>query len=272
MSPTPQQKMLLMGAQAMSRQQFINGIYRIIPEANIRFMHVPKAGDGTTSIDLSPNDYTITWDATIAGRLSALGNGVQQSYDGSTNFGTIADAAGLSLGNGVLDTACSFITLANVTDTANERHMLSKLEVAGAPAPREYQFLITTDDKLQLFISNATLGNNSANLKANSAIGQGAYHLFAGTYDGGGGATAANGMVLYQDAVAIAATATNDALYVAMSDTATPLTVGSRLSSGVINNPFQGSMALELLCQGVLSSVQLVVIKTLCNRYYRLTL
>lgn len=259
-----------MGGQAITRQAFINAILGIIPEASIRFMHVPKGGDGTTSIDLSPNEFTITWDATIAGRLTPLGNGLTQSYDGSTNFGRVADAAPLTYGNGITDIAMSGMVLVNVTDTANGREIIGKFEVVGSGI-REYKLSITTANLMQ-FSSWDKTNTIGATRISNSAIPQGSYHLFAFTYDGSGGVTAANGMTLYQDAAVIASTATNNALYIANGDSATDFTIGSILSSNAAATFFQGSMAFELMCQGVLTAAQLLAAKTLVNKYFRLTL
>lgn len=58
------------------------------------------------------------------------------------------------------------------------------------------------------------------------------WHLFAATYDATGGATAANGIILYVDGVAVASTVTNDADYVAMQNTNSDVLLGASLDSG----------------------------------------
>ena len=56
------------------------------------------------------------------------------------------------------------------------------------------------------------------------------WHFVAATYDSTGGATAANGIVLYVDGVAVDSTAHNEATYVAMEDTATKVRIGASYS------------------------------------------
>ncbi len=106
--------------------------------------------------------------------------------------------------------------------------------------------------------------------QSNAAITMGGLHLFGATYNGVGSTTAADGIVLYQDAAVIASTATNDALYVAMEDTATTPSVG-RLDVATGQN-LDGAFSLLAIAAGVLPLASMVAIKTLCNQFFRLTL
>jgi len=54
------------------------------------------------------------------------------------------------------------------------------------------------------------------------------WHLVVGTYDSTGGATAANGIILYVDGAVVDSTASNDASYVAMENLASNVAIGGR--------------------------------------------
>ena len=94
--------------------------------ANQRLLYVPNGTDTTTSVESSTVGRTITWDATIAARASALGNGYGQSFNGTTQYGSMPDADDMSFGNGSVDQPVGVLVLANVTDTAASRDFLTK--------------------------------------------------------------------------------------------------------------------------------------------------
>ncbi len=82
------------------------------------------------------------------------------------------------------------------------------------------------------------LRDNSAQatVSAHTANGQvsliGSWHHLAVTYDGRGGATAANGITIYIDGVAVPVTRINNPAYVAMENLTAPLQIG-RESNGL---------------------------------------
>lgn len=246
------------------RERFLGNLLAIMGDT--RLLWTPKAADTTGATDESLNARAITWDATVASRLSALGLGYAQSFNGSSQYGTIADQANLSFGNGTTDQAFSVVVLANVTDTALTRVLVSKWAPS---AVREWNFRILTTDTLSL-----TLEDQSAAVApvrtSNSAITQGTPTLYGATYDGTGGATAANGIILYQNGLSIASTATNNASYVAMEDTTAAVEIGTQDTHTA--NFLDGSLALVGVCAGVLSAAQMWAIKKLVNAFFGLSL
>src|SRR5688500_10685499 len=101
----------------MTRAAFIVRLIGIL--GDVRLLWLPKAADTTTSITDDPSFRTVTWDATVASRLSSLGRGTSQSFvAASSQYGTTPDTADLSFGDGAADSAFSIIAFANVTDTA----------------------------------------------------------------------------------------------------------------------------------------------------------
>ena len=253
---------------AAARMRFANRIRQIVGDANVVRLIVPARADTTTTTDLSKNAATCTWDATIAARLSQQGLGYKQTFaSASSQFGSLPDAADLSFGTGTADSAFSIVVLANVTDTAADRVLFAKYNVAGTL--REYALLVNgVGDTLQLNLYDESADTQPLRT-SDAAITMGATHLFTSTYDGTGGATAANGVLLYSDASAIASTATNNAGYVAMENTAAIASVGS-LAAAVAGT--DGTILMTLLCSVALSATQLTQIKTAVNEFFGLAL
>lgn len=254
------------GGDLLFRRQFITQIKEVVP--SIRVLWAPNRYDGTLAYtDEATGPRAITWDANVSGRLTKQGHGYLQTFDGAANFGSAPDTADLTFGNGVTDSAFSIVALANVTDTAAARNLLAKWNATGSQ--REYVFNVASTDVLVLNLRDEALAVTPFRA-SDAAITQGSPHLFACTYDGTGGATAANGIVLYQDAAVIASTATNQATYVATADKTGALEFGAQTAGTA--SFMAGSMGFALVCAGVLSLAQMVQIKGLCNTYFGLAL
>lgn len=246
---------------AQMRQQFEAALLAITGDTRLFWM--AQSGDTTTSTGKSLNAGTITWDATVAARLSALGLGYTQTFDASANYGTIPDNDIYSFGNSSTDSAVSFLALANVTDTAAVRVFTAKY---GGTA-NEWEFQVAATDALQLLVTDQSAGA-SAFRASSTAITQGSWALFGATYSAAtGGSTAANDMTLYQNGVVKASTATNNSggTYVAMENLTGAVAIGATSGGG---NKFNGSMALVLICQKNLSASDHWAIYKLTKAYF----
>lgn len=248
------------GSGGMSRAAFQAALVAILGDT--RFLWMPKATDTTTSTSDDAGARTITWDATVAGRLSALGSGTAQSFaSGSSQWGSTPDTNDLSFGNGATDSAFSIVVLANITDTAAIRTLCSKWNTA----LREYEFIVNGADRLNLVLADQSAAALPQRL-SDGAIGQGAWCLFGATYGGGGGATAADGIALYQNGSVIASTATNAGAYVAMENLTASFEIGSFTAH--TGQFFDGSLALVAVCQKALSAPEHAAIANLCPQYF----
>ena len=258
---------LLTPSPRLSRASFILGIEEIL--GDVRFLWTPQVGDAATSTDDSPTRRVITWDASVAARISAQGHGyVQTNTSAGTQGGSVPDTNDLSFNTaGLTDLAFSIVALANVTDTAAARTIFAKYDNAGTL--REYLFNVGATDLLQLILYDESLDKLPFR-QSNAAITMGSPHLFGATYNGVGSTTAADGIVLYQDAAVIASTATNDALYVAMENTNTTPSVG-RIDAAT-GQFMDGAFSLVAVCAGVLTLAQMVALKNQCNQYFSLAL
>lgn len=128
-----------------------------------------RGGAGATIADLSGNGNTLTLAASAPTR-SAAG----LIFNGTSNYASAAHSTSLSLGTG----AKTFIAIANMTDNAALRPIITK-RVADA-APANYQFRLINaagDDYFMVYYSNTTLVNSGA------AVAAGVYQFLGGTYN-----------------------------------------------------------------------------------------
>ena len=227
---------------AQRQAEFASDLMVILGDT--RLLWTPQPTDTTTSTTLDLNQRTITWDATVAGRLSPLGFGYQQSFNGTNQYGTTPDTANLSFGNGVTDSAFSVIAVANVTNTATFRTIAGKFNAAATIL--EYGLDVDSSDLLRLFLYDKSSGGTPIR-SSDAAITMGSPVVLSATYTAAtGGATAADDITLYQNGLAIASTATNSGAYVAMEDTAALGCIGAQ---GTVQNYMSGTEALVAICQ-----------------------
>lgn len=256
--------LLGVGSSLISLPAFRDGISEVLG-AGQRLIYTPNGIDTTTSVELSSVGRTITWDATIAARVTRQGNGYLQSFNGTDQWGTMSDADDLSFGDGATDQAFSLVSLFNVTDTAATRAIIGKANTGAA----EWLFRVEAGDTLLFRVTDAS-ANVSANRTSDAAIAQGAWLLAGGSYDGRGGATAADGTTLYVNGAIIASTAVNSGTYVAMENLVTAPEIGStNVHTGSF---FPGSQGLQIICAGALSEAQHAELARLCRRYFGLAL
>ena len=255
------------GTTAMTRAGFVQRMLAISTNS-CTFLWASQSGDTNTSTTDDTNARTITWDADVSGRITAQGtNSIQTFASASSQFGTVPDTQSMSFGNGATDLPFSIVALINVTDTAANRQIISKYDAATG---REYLFFINSADKLELILDDHSLPID-INRTSDAAITQGALHLVAATYDGTGGATAANGITLYQDRAVIASTANNGAgTYVAMENGTTAPEIGSASTHTV--QFYDGSMGFVRVDTVALTLAQINEICDLANAYYGLSL
>jgi hypothetical protein len=248
-----------------ARAQFIGEMLTLTGDT--RLFWIADNANTTTSTDRSLNASTITWDATVASRFTQQGFGFTQSFT-TSQWGATADRANLSFGTGAADSAFSIIVLANITDSAAARRLITKAEADSTD--QEWFFQVASTDVLQLILTDQSAGV-SASRASNAAVTQGSLALHAVTYTAAtGGATAANDITIYQNGLVVASTATNNGAYVAMEDLTAQVVIGA-VDGAAAANPagsFGGSMALAIVCQKSLTASDHWAIYQLCKGYY----
>ena len=130
----------------------------------------------------------------------------------------------------------------NVTDTAAVRAVLGKWNATSAAEIREWILLVLDDDTLRLAFFDES-ANVETTRTSDSAITMGSLVFFVATYDGAGGTSASDSVILYENGSAIASTAANNASYVGMEGLDTLPTLGFNIpTGGGVGNPFSGTM------------------------------
>lgn len=250
-----------------ARLQLAQELMAVVGQSNTRLIIAPAYTDTTTTTDLSPNAYTCTWDATIAARLSQLGMGENQSYNGTTQYGSVPDADNLSFGNGTTDSAFSGFVLVNPSSTAAQDNLIVKWDSTSANP--EYAFVISNAAKPTLYLADKSAGVFPSRA-VNAGISTGSLLGLGFSYSGLGGATAANGITLYKNGSVAASTAGNGPAYVAMENLTSAVGIGAWGNGTSAFLP--GSMALSLLVAAELSAAQHASIVAIINKFYGLSL
>lgn len=257
------------GSASSPLMDFVAGVLAITGATDTKLFWLAQTGDTTTSITKDADARTVTWDGDVSSRLSALGFGYTQSFNGSTNIGTVPDTTNLSFGNGTTDGPMSIVSLGNVTDNAANKIYVSKdrNQVGGT----EYLLRVGASEQLRLQISDNAARNVTRTYA--TPIGVGAYHLVGASYSAAtGGATAGNDMVEFVDGASVASSAVNNASYTAMSNTTADVHIGGRLNLTVPLDQFLGSLAFVVITAKNLVDADHASIKALVNTYYGLAL
>ena len=190
--------------------------------------------------------YTLTWDSTTvadgahtltaeardaAGNVGAALVTVQVqntpveltphfvTFDGVDDNVRVADAAALSFGNGTLDTPFTLETWLR-PDQVNGRHQL-------LGKSSEYRVAIIYGTLMVNLVDESThSGAEVSTFSVDLSALVGTWHHLAVTYDGRGGAAAADGITVYLDGTALPVFRSTGAGYVAMENLTAPLSVG----------------------------------------------
>ena len=240
---------------------FVDELIDVSP-GNLRALWLPKDGDHLTTISPIPGGRLWTYSATANGRKTASGHGLLITFNGTTEQITTPQTADVVFGNGTVDSPFSVVALANVTNTAAVREIIGITD--SLDGPFHYRFAITATDALSLQLLTAS-GLATVSRDSDAAATQGSVRLFGASYSGVGGASAADGITLYEDGAVKASTATNNALYVAMQSFEADFNM--RVSDAT-QGPFSGSVGFVALYAGLLTLAQHAAVKAASNRYH----
>lgn len=246
------------------RQRLVNDIEEILGMAPVAGF-LPTPADGLTSLD-PWSGFTWTAEATMQGRLTALGNGLALAFNGTSNFLTSPSRALVNFGTALLDSPVTMVAVANVTSTVTFKDMATKFN--NTNGNREYIFRVDTADKLALIVYDNSLAVNSSVTSTPTVVGS--WAVLAATYNGVGGALAAEGMTLYKNGASIASTPADGVGYVAMEPLAAPLDIGAAIAGTA--NFFSGSLACLLAIPVNSSAATLLSLKTRLSTHFRLGL
>jgi len=255
-----------LSAPPSARDQFLATLRSIVGDA--RIIWLPKTGDGVTVAEQSPQRQALTFNA--APSIAALGtkDGAAVTFDGAATRATIPDSNLNSFGNGTTDSPFSVIALGNFTNNGAQKTIAAKFQ--SAPG-REWDWYLNTTAILTLRLGDASAAVFPSS-GLNVAVSLGVPVLVGSTYTAAtGGATAGNDIIHYVNGATGAATASNNASYVAMENGTSPIEIGSDLN-GSASLWMAGTLSLFILVAGALSADQHMRVKNAVNSYFGLTL
>lgn len=160
------------------------------------------------------------------------------NFNGTDEEAETPDAAYWSRGDDTNDFPFSVGAWVNLA-AADTKSILAKW---GDSSTREWQLYVSSG-KLELRLMDQSLSVKPRR-PSDAAATTGSWRFFVGTYDGAGGANAADTMVLYDNGVVMPSTALNQASYVAMENTVAKPRLGFNLTgAGASANFFKDWMA-----------------------------
>lgn len=172
--------------------------------------------------------------------------------------GIIGDAAGLSFGNGTVDSPFSVVAWAYTTAGGDTQYIISKRDVGVA---EEWTFHIRGATNLMRVSLTDESETAVITCDADDVLSDG-WHLLGFTYPGqaAAGATAADLIKIYVDGALVDSTATNDASYDAMESLAADVLIGGHRVGGVTGGYWVDKMDDVALFGKELSAVEMAAL------------
>ena len=164
--------------------------------------------------------------------MSMMGKSLLIRLNGTSEAVVLYDNPLLSFGTGIADTPFTMICIGKFTALAAIQTIMAKWSTNNPF--REWQWTLDAAGHMRFDLYDESLDKNPFRLSDNP-VDRVAVHAWAVTYDGSGGATAADGIIFYKDGAVIASTATNDGAYVSMENLGNDAYIG--MSQGAANIP-----------------------------------
>ena len=168
------------------------------------------------------------------------------------------DNAAYTFGTALVDAPCSFGAWIRPNTIANNT-IMAKFDSAGTL--REWRFWIGATGLLTFELYDESADTTSI-AASTAAITQGQWQQVVAVYDG---VETGPGITLYVNGSVVASTTTTGA-YVAMEDTAAPLTIGCSGVTATPVNEFHGRLALPFIAGKALSAAQVAQLYALTAR------
>lgn len=245
---------------------FVAAISAIVGGADrIRLLWTPAAGDTTTSTTKDKDARTVTWNESVAAKLTNLGAGLAQDFDGSADEGTVPDADALTFGDGYNDSPLSVLLLLNPDAIGSgTQSIFSKDNSLGV---QEWELDAQSGTGyLRFTVFDPSASANFSKLTT-AGLSDDAWQLVGATYDASG---AVSGIALYVDGLLAAMTTDGAGTYAAMENSVGQVHIGARFATAA--QFFNGQMALAVLVAKQLTADEMWAIKEACNSQFGLSL
>lgn len=213
---------ILLNNQMVSKAIF--DVLDLMTDPRCLYMQMEDPSVGTL-YDASGQGHNGTYQGSMAsGDRIKKGMGWSLDFDGTDDYVNLGDHNDFSFGDGSNDEMVTWFGMVEVTDSVLDRELISRWNNISESEAREYLIRFNSDEKIYCFFYDESANVNCSRI-SDSGVGVG-FHSFVITYDGTGGATAADGIKIYIDGSIIASTATNSGSYVAMENIVTDLCFG----------------------------------------------
>lgn len=196
-----------------------------------RFLNLQCEDPGAgTMTDASGQGHNGTYCGSMtSGDRQKLGMGWSIDPDGTDDYVDLGNGNDFSFGNGSNDEAVTWFGVCEVVDTGVGQVIISKRDNTTGTELREWDIIIDPSRKIRvIFFDEST--NVYCRRLSDTGLSVGWYSLVI-TYDGTGGAVAADTIKIYINGSLVASTATNDASYVAMENSTTSFLIGASVGA-----------------------------------------
>lgn len=236
-----------------------------------RFLNLQCEDPGAGTIyDVSGQGHDGTYQGSMTtGDRIKKGMGWAIDFDGTDDYINLGNGGDFTFGDGTNDEAVTWFGVNEVVNGTGTQIIISKYDLLSGNELREWYIYLTGGELL-----NVVIYDESANVQCSrytdSSVSVG-FHTYAITYDGAGGATAANTIKIYVDGAHVASTAVNDASYVAMEDLTVPCWIGARRGSGGASEAFMiGDTAMNGIDGSEWSAMDVHRFHQICKGLYGL--
>jgi hypothetical protein len=185
-------------------------------------------GDGNTFDIAGTNPGTLKNGAIFASGYVTSGNGQGFSFDGVDDYVDCGDDSIFTFGDGIEDNPFSLVAWINSPGITSP---FSAIIAKDDGTNREYNVGVLPSGKVRIFIKDQG-GQSQQSIDSTNTVTDSLWHFIVATYDGRGGADAADGFNLYIDGALETPTNTIKQSYTAMSDTIAPVTIGKYAVTG----------------------------------------
>ena len=231
----------LLNNQMVSKATF--DILGLMTDPRCLYMQNEDPGAGTL-YDSSGQEHDGTYQGSMTtGDRVMKGMGWVLDFDGTDDYVNLGDDDDFSFGDGSNDEAVTWFGVIEVVAGTSNQIIISKRDDTTGTLIREWSIMLSVTETILCHIFDNSVNVNCAR-ESDSSLSNG-WHTWVITYDGAGGATAANTIKIYIDGVVTTSAATNNASYVAMENLTCLTKVGARTeSSGLVGSFLLGDNAL----------------------------
>lgn len=223
----------------------------------------------TTEQDLSVSNHDATYDSLTTADRYIKGLAWTLDFGGTEDSLEIADNTDFTFLDAAGANGFTMGGWIEVVANGGTQAIFSKFSELTGVEQREWLFYISGSEQLAVVIYDES-ANVSCSRVSDAALSDG-WHFVSAVYNGAGGATAANGITLYVDGVAVASTASNNGSYSGMEDLPIAVLVGATWnSSGAKASFYEGDMGQIFITTDQLTVNEIWALYTKTRGYYNL--